>query len=125
MGSDDGQDGFRAILVIFVILVIPIVIEIIGVIVESIAAEIIAIEISTVKIVIKAIVSSIIAVEFNVIVADQPVVTVISQGSRHVIMRGNAPAVPIADSALPCYREAFRIVILSRMRHDIAPLSQR
>ena len=119
MGSDDGQDGFRAILVI------PIVIEIIGVIVESIAAEIIAIEISTVKIVIKAIVSSIIAVEFNVIVADQPVVTVISQGSRHVIMGGNALAAPIAGSALPCYREAFRIVILSRMRHDIAPLSQR
>ena len=121
MGSDDGQDGFRAILVIFVILVI----EIIGVIVESIAAEIIAIEISTVKIVIKAIVSSIIAVEFNVIVADQPVVTVISQGFRHVIMGGDALASPIADSAFPCYREAFRIVILSRMRHDIAPLSQR
>ena len=121
MGSDDGQDGFRAILVIFVILVI----EIIGVIVESIAAEIIAIEISTVKIVIKAIVSSIIAVEFNVIVADQPVVTVISQGSRHVIMGGNALAAPIAGSAFPCYREAFRIVILSRMRHDIAPLFQR
>ncbi|WP_242079206.1 hypothetical protein, partial [Bifidobacterium longum] len=92
---------------------------------ESIAAEIIAIEISTVTIVIKAIVSSIIAVEFNLIVADQPVVTVISQRLRHVIMGGNALAAPIAGSALPCYREAFRIVILSRMRHDIAPLSQR
>ncbi len=115
MGSDDGQDGFRTILVIFVILII----------VESIIVEVIAIETGRIKIVIKAIVFSIIAVEFNIIVADQPVVTVTSQGSRHVIMGGNALAAPIEGSALPCYREAFRIVILSRMRHDIAPLSQR